>query len=149
MSGEDKRELILARLLEVAQTVVEPNCAFRNQLDIPETRRPAIVILDADEQTDDSAFGRKRPCNGPLIVAAAPEIFILAESKPANIGAVLNGLRRRFLKAVLHDESLVALCTDGDIRYEGFTTGLAVGRSMEGECGVNLTFRYTLRPDRL
>lgn len=147
--AEDRREDILARLVEVAQTIVEPNCVFRNQIDIPETRRPAISIFDADEDTDDSCFGRGRPANAPLIVAMSPQILIEAEGKPAVVGALISDLRRRFVKAVLHDAALVGLCKDGDIRYEGMATGFAVGRSMEGECGIHLTFRYVLRPDKL
>jgi len=147
--SEDKREAILARLVEVAKTLTEPDCVFRNQTEIPESKRPAIVILDADETADEAAYGRGRPANAPNVILLQPEIFILLEAAPDKIGTELNGFRNRVLKAVLHDASLLALCKDGDIRYDGFATGLAVGRSMEGEGGIGLTFRYVLRPDKL
>lgn len=143
------REAILARLAEVAATIVEPNCVFRNQVEIPERRRPAIVILDADEEADQSAYGRGRPASAAAIVDLTPELFLLAEAIPAEIGSVLNGIRDAFLKAVLTDTSLIALCKDGDIRYGGFETGLGAGRSMEGEGKLFLTFRYVLRPAQL
>lgn len=155
--SQDRREDILARLVAVAATLVTEDCAFRNTISVPEKKRPAIVILDGDEIADEADNERKRPPLAPRIVAMTPEVHFLlegradtaAEGDQVRVGGALNTLRTRFLKAVLTDASLVALCVDGDIRYDGFTTGLGAGRSMEGEAGVGLTFRYLLRPDKL
>lgn len=155
--AEDKRELILDRLFTVYQEVAGEKFAFRNRTDVPEKARPAIILLDADETTDESSYGKGRPANGPVIVGLTPETYLLVEGKSDSsakadekkVGAEINALRIKVLKAVLHDASLVALCKDGEIRYDGFSTGLAAGRTMEGEASLSLTFRYVLRPDRL
>lgn len=145
----DIREEILARLLIVVGVVVGTDKAFRNQIEIPESARPAIVILDADEIADEADNNRKRPAISPRIVSMSPEIYILVGSKPADIGTDLNTLRTALIKAILTDDSLVALCHDGQVIYDGFSTGLAAGRSMEGEAGVSFTFPYVLRPSQL
>jgi len=46
----DRRELILARLLAIASGIPGIRNAYRNQDEINESQRPAILILDADEQ---------------------------------------------------------------------------------------------------
>lgn len=145
----DKREKILERLVEVGASVVGDGKAFRNRVEIPESVRPAFVVLDADEFADESDYGRKRPPMAPRIVGMSPEIYILLGEKPERIGPALSGVRASLIKAILSDASLVELCHDGDIRYGGFETGLAAGRSMEGECRLNFTFQYLLRPDKL
>lgn len=145
----DRRESILARLVVIAKTVVAPECVFRNQNDIPETARPAIVIYDADEVADSQAFGRGRPPMGTNIMIMSPEVFALLEAGAVDIGPALNTLRARFVKAVLTDATLVALVHNNDIRYTGFTTALAVGRSMEGDSGIGLEIRYLFRPEEL
>lgn len=147
--SEDKREAILARLVYVAGSIVDPKFVFRNQVDIPENARPAIVILDGDEDVDESSAGRGRPANGPAIVTMKPEFFLLLEAGAEKVGPALNLYRAKVIKAVTQDNSLIALCLNGDIRYEGFATGLGIGRSMEGESGFGFSFRYILRPDKL
>lgn len=142
--AENKRADILARIIVVAKTIVAPNCVYRNVTDVPETRRPAIVMLDGDETADESAYGRKRPSNGPVEMILKPELFILCSDL-----AELETTQHQAIKAFLTDSSLVARCHDGDIRYLGLATGLGVGRSMEFECGLDFEFRYMLRPDRL
>lgn len=147
--SEDKREAILARLVVLAATIVPEANVYRNQIDIPEKQRPAMVILDGDEEADQSAYGRRRPANGPVIMAMDPEIFLLLGGDSETVGTRLNEYRALVVKAVLEDASLLALSHEGDIRFRGFTTGLAVGRSMEGEAGFGFTFNYVLRPNKL
>lgn len=149
--AQDKRELILARVFAVYTAVADANngFAFRNRLDIPENKRPAIILLDADESPDESAYARKRPANGPAVVGLTPETYILASGDSADIGTTLNTWRSRIIKAILTDETLLALSHDGDIRYAGFATGLANGRSMEGEAGLSFVFNYMLFPSKL
>lgn len=145
----DHREAILSRLLEIAAGIEGVTKAYRNQDDIPEKSRPAIVILDGDEAADDGDPGR-RPTTAPRRIGMTPEIYILLGSSPENVGSSINLIRARFVKAVMTDATLRGLTLDGDgIRYEGCATGLARGRSMEGEMGVSLTFTYVMRPEKL
>ena len=50
----DRREDILARLLAIASGIDGVTRAYRNKDEIPETSRPAIVILDGDEAANDA-----------------------------------------------------------------------------------------------
>lgn len=145
----DRREMILARLLEIARTVEGVSAAFRNRDEISEKQRPAIVILDADEAADDSDPSA-RPSRSPRSVAMTPEIYILLGAKPEDLGTAINVLRARVVKAVLTDVALPAILgSNGQVRYEGCATALARGRSMEGEMGVSFSFTYVLRPEEL
>lgn len=145
----DPREAILARLFEVAKTVVGNDNTFRNTSDIPDKIRPAICILDGDETTDESNFGRKRPANAPLIMGLEPEIWLVTSNGSDDIGADLHRLKKRVLHAVLSDAPLLALCHDGEVRYEGMTTALANGRGMVGQAQLFVRFMYVMRPAAL
>lgn len=153
MAEINRRELILDRLRTLFEGVDGVRAAYRNKIDAPEHLRPAVVILDADEDVDEEiGDGRGRPVGlAPVICSMTPEVYILAgvSSQSENVGSILNALRTRLIRAVANDQTLIDLCKDGDIRYLGFATGLAVGRSMEGEAGISFQFRYMLRPDRL
>jgi hypothetical protein len=141
----DKRERILARLLQIAAGVEGVNKAWRNRGRLSETARPAIVILDADE-TAEETDPAGRPSNSPRRVVMTPEQYLLLSDTPENVGAAINLMRSRYLYAVLTDATLRAIVgTTGEIRYEGCATGLAEGRSMEGEMGVSISFRYAMK----
>jgi hypothetical protein len=145
----DRREMILARLLEIARNVEGIVTAFRNKDEIGEKQRPAIVILDADEAADD-ADPASRPSRAPRRISMTPEIYIMLGMKPEHIGTSINMLRARLIKAILADAELSLIAgSNGDIRYEGCATALARGRTMEGEMGVSFSFAYVLRPDDL
>lgn len=147
---EDKREDILARLPAVAATIFGgEDHVFRNTLEIPEGTRPACVILDGDEEADESGYGKGRPAHGPAIVTMRPEIHIILGDVADDVGTVLNDYRRELVKAIITDASLVATCLHGDIRFEAFSTGLAAGRNMEAQGRLDMSFRYVLRPEKL
>jgi hypothetical protein len=145
----DTREAILARLLVLFKGILGEKHAFRNRLNIPDELLPALSVLDGDESPDDSSYGRGRPANGPVVVTMRPEIYGFVAGDDDDVGPALSALRADVLKAVLNDATLLGLCKDGDIRYEGFASGLANGRSLEGEMGLALAFVYVLRPSRL
>jgi hypothetical protein len=146
----DAREAILARLLVLAKTcIADPSHVFRNKLRIADELLPAISILDGDETPDDSSYGRGRPASTPVVVTMRPEIYGFVASDEASAGEELNAMRKALLKAILNDATLLGLCKDGDIRYEGFASGMANGRSLEGEMGLALAFVYVLRPKSL
>lgn len=143
----DRREDILARLLVVAQGLPGMTAAVRNAGGLSDDKRPAVVILDADEVAEPAADSRGR---GPQMVTMTPEIYILLSGAPADVGTQINAMRAGLIKAVLDDAALQTLVTtNGAIRYEGCATGLARGRSMEGEMGVSIGFTYPLRTNEL
>jgi hypothetical protein len=145
----DTREQILSRLETIFATITPTVTVHRNRLRIPDEQLPAVAMLDGDESPDDTGYGRGRPANGPIIVTMRPEIYAFAGGKQDTVGTTLNTLRTAILGAVLNDETLLGLCKDGDVRYEGYSTGLAQGRSLEGELAIAFAFVYVLRPAAL
>jgi hypothetical protein len=144
----DKREAILARLVAIAGTIQGVVTAARNQPDVDDEARPAIVILDADEAADDAdPASTMRGSAARRRVGMTPEIYILLGANPENVGTAINAMRAKVIKAILTDATLnTILGTNGAIRYEGCATGLSRGRSLEGEMGVSFTFSYILNP---
>ena len=146
----DRREAILARLVEVAAGLDGVATAVRNQDEISERARPAIAVFDADEAADEAAERQDHPGRAPNIVVMTPEVLILLGAAPASVGPALNALRAKLVKAVLTDPQLLALAgVNGRVRYAGCSTHLGHGRSMEGSMGVHFAFAYVLRPEQI
>jgi hypothetical protein len=146
----DKREAILARLVEIAAALDGVTTATRNQDELSERARPAIAVFDADEAVDEAAERQDHPGRAPNIVVMTPEVMILLGGTPENVGSALNALRAKLIKAVLTDSQLITLVgPNGRVRYAGCATHLGHGRSMEGFMGVQFTFAYVLRPEQL
>jgi hypothetical protein len=146
----DKREAILARLVAIAGGLDGVKAAVRNQDEVSERARPAIVVFDADEAADESAGERGRASPRPNVVEMSPETLILLGAPPETVGTTLNAMRAKLIKAVLTDNDLAVLTgTNGRVRYVGCSTHLGHGRSMEGTMAVQFTFAYVLRPDQL
>jgi hypothetical protein len=143
----DKREAILQRLTDIAAGLPGIVTAARNQDEISEHARPAIVIFDADETADERAVQRGHAGLAPNIVEMTPEVVILLGGLPEQVGTALNALRAQLIKAVLTDAQLAALTgPNGRLRYAGCSTHLRHGRSIEGLMAVQFTFTYVLRP---
>lgn len=141
----DRREAILQRLVEIAEGVDGVPFVFRNQLDLSERQRPAIVILDSDEVTDQGGSGPGKHPRAASVVSMTPEILILLQDNARVVGPALNSIRARLLRAVLSDTSLRTITgPNGFVRYEGCATGLSRGRNMEGEMGLSLAIQYPL-----
>jgi len=149
----DKRELILARLFIVLGTIPGVDACVRNRGDLPVNKRPAITLLDGDESAKESTFDRGRMGASPNIVVMSPEIYVvLADNKqsPQLIGPALNAFRAAIIKAVLTDAELQNLVGgNGEIRYEAAVTDLARGRTIDGEIGIHISFKYVINPNEL
>lgn len=145
----DRREAILSRLLDVLAGVDGVVLAARNRAEVSESRRPAIILLDADDEADEAIRGRGRPAFGPSRVEMTPEIWLLAGGAENNAGSELNTLRARIVRAVSTDAGLQALCLDGDIFYAGCNSRFAAGRQIEGDMLIRFAFSYILNPQEL
>jgi hypothetical protein len=156
----DRREEILARLEAILEGLAQdmrdstedprPRAtAARGRLDFDESERPILLLLDGDEDADQASFGRNHPASAANIVSLQPEVYVMIEGKPEDVGTRLNELRALVVKAVLTDAQLLALAHNGDVRYDGCVTGLSIGRSMEGEAALNFTLNYVFRPTAL
>jgi hypothetical protein len=149
----DPREAIMVRLQAIAISVLgNSERAHRNRLDFPDADRdprPRIVILEGDEEVNDDVPGRGRPASGPRIVTAKPHVFLLAGAKSETVGTALNLLRAQYLKAVLTDGALAGIAHKGEVNYAGMATGLAAGRTMQGEANLVLSIPYVMWPTEL
>lgn len=148
----DPREAILARLLAVAAAITGVVATARNESEFGELRRPSMTVLEGDEQADDGDPVRQRPTNAPRRVTMTPQIIIAVGGPSETVGATINGLRAALIKAVLADTTLQNLCASGrgaGLWYEGSSTELGRGRTMEAEMTVAFSFQYILYPDAL
>lgn len=149
----DKREEILTRLFELLQTVPGVTTVARNRGELPEDLRPAITLLDGDEEADLAAVAQGHMVQAPNIVTMRPEIYAVLqqrEPKNENVGQDLNTFRKEILRVIIGDNNLKTLVgTNGLIFYEGCLTDLASGRSMQGQIQVRLAFRYVMKPSEL
>jgi len=141
----DKREQILVRLTAIAEGLSGVALAGRNDIGIAESKRPAIVILDGNEQAEEPRSEKPR---APRRVVMSPQIFVMAtKDAGSNVGSELNAIRAALVKAAATDATLKSLVgTNGEIQYQGCETGLARGRQVEGEMSVALSFAYILDP---
>jgi hypothetical protein len=144
----DPRESILARLEAILTEMGVFTTVLRNDIQVPESKLPGAVLLDGDELPDEDS-GKVRPGRGPVIMRMAPEIYVLVQEEPANVGPNLNLTRAQMVDRICTDTQLLALAKDGDVRYIGMQTGLAIGRSMKGEAGLMFSIAYVAYPGRL
>lgn len=148
----DKREQILSTLYASLVSVpgMTADTVFRNRDQLPDDKRPAILLLDGDEEGHAQADGRNRIASAPNLVTMKPEIyFAIEDRKPQNedVGPDVNAMRAKILKTVLNDQSVIGLCTN--VFYAGLITDLAKGRDMIGQMGLSINFTYYLKPSEL
>lgn len=143
--SEDKRELILARLLEILNGVSDFNRVDRNVDELPEMVRPCAVLIDGDEQRSTDAQGRD---GQPIIMIMSPVIAIGVSSPSADdLGAAASVLRGAVIKAVLNDATLRSIAgTNRRIFYDGLTGKLSHGSLMAADAELRFAISYPLKP---
>lgn len=140
----DRREEVLARLPAIG-TALGYTTVARNEDNIPGLNRPGWIVLDGDENADDSTEGRGRPSNAPEIVRMVVEVILLLGKTASAVGTDLNTRRRAAIVAIKTDSALrSAVSNNGEIRYLGLATEFASGRTMEGEMRLSFQFKYPL-----
>jgi|SRR5579864_2485225 len=163
----DRRELILERLATILSGLTIPILGgpapkvatsipagnfVRNRNELDAKAVPGIILLDADEVQ----VPYKRPERGmtergvpDTIMKMTPEIYVILDVRGItneNVGPDLNAARLAILAAVLPDQQLQKIVgPNGDICYDGTVTDLARNRSMKGQLGISLTFKYPLK----
>jgi len=142
----DRREGIIARLVELMDSVDGVEVVYRNNPNPNEGKMPAIVVFDADEEQSPVPENmRNKGATAPVFLTMKPEIFIVLSDRAANAGSRLNELRARVLKAIANDQTLVDLATtNGRINLHSTRTGFAVGRSLAAEMKIEIGFTYPL-----
>ena len=154
----DLRELILARVLVILQGVMTANPALvntvvRNRALLRNEKRPALVLLDGDEQSKLDRNDRSGRAVGfaPSIMTMRPQIFILAEEqRPTNaeLGPDLNLLRKNVIEALAADTTLKTHYTaNGSINYNSTVTDMKSGGAVTGMMMLDFSINYPLIPD--
>lgn len=152
----DTREAILARILVLAQAVKTDDTtiktAIRNRGPLETDKRPAIVLLDGDEQ--DALPGRPPGRGGlpipPAIMTMTPELFVLLDEvrpRPETSGTRLNAYRDALMEAIAGDTELLTLLgSNGRVRYKGCATDLKSGSALAGEMRLDFAYTYVVKP---
>lgn len=143
----DRREDILTRLQLILQGISGYQ-VYRARGDLPNVKRPALLLLDADEEALPQP-NNSRPAHAPYVVIMRPEIVIVLATPDANrtnVGAQLNAMRVELCRLILNDPELIGICTSsGYIRYEGCITDLGQGRDFEGKMTLVFAFAYIFK----
>lgn len=155
----DRREEILSRLL-VILTAVPPqvgspvHTVFRNRGELPDDKRPSIVLLDGGE-TIKTPYGNKgRVLMSPAVMTLRPQIFLLLQPRKtidnAGVGAELNLFRKAIIKAIANDQDLTHLCgSNGGIQLDSCETDMQTGSTLTGEMRFDFSIDYMLDPYNL
>lgn len=139
----DKREAILARLMEVCAGLTGIVSAARNVLDVPALARPAFVVQDGSEERLDAAISDNRSGAGRFELNA--QCWLLIRGGANDVGPLMSLFRARLLSAITADAALRSLTgTVGGIRYDGCTVSEPTPESKEPRMDLNFTFVYTL-----
>lgn len=142
----DQREAILSRLVTVCSGVEGVNAADRNQLDVSEMARPAVIVLDGTETlvTAQPTSGRVATVSEKQRMELHPQIIIaLRGNSGGEAGSLLTLYRNRVLAAILNDTALRnSVTTNGSIRYEGCVVPPPDAEAREYRIDLNLVFTY-------
>ena len=139
----DKREAILARLLELCAGLPGIAAARRNVLDVTGLARPAIVVFDGSEERLDQPQSDNR--SAVTRFELNPQCWIMVRAGAADAGPLMSMFRSRLLYAIVNDTTLRSLTgTVGGLRYEGCTVAEPTPESKEPRLDLNFTCVYTL-----
>jgi hypothetical protein len=150
-----KREAILVRIAEVIATIPGIETAGRNVDRIADSKLPAAILFDGDEQS----FENLRATGGAInVVSMTPAIVVSLGDVPENVGTVTNEWLAKVQKAILFDSQIEELAGgrsatlrihNGGARYVAATTSLAEGRSAEVNLTVHFSIAYPFNPTTL
>lgn len=154
--GPNKREQILDRLQELmGESYISARTIKRNLGLVHADARPAIAILDGDEQRNVPQITPRRGYMVPMIITMRPQVFILPEvrpppddeSNPLNVGQIVNEFRELIVRVVAQDPALQELVSpNGDIAYLGMETDLKSGMRLDGQARLDFAFSYPFDP---
>jgi hypothetical protein len=150
----DVREDILERLLEVVATIPNIRSAHRNNIDISETRLPAAIVLDGDEESDGASDVSMKQPHRPYNVQMTPGIIVQVQDDNVVLGSIVTTFRRELIKRVLTDAGLNEIAKtgrlgNGAIRYLGCQTDVGWTRTGYAALTAQFMFKYALKPDDL
>jgi hypothetical protein len=160
------REQIIRHVFDICvahatDAAIDVKTVVRNRGLIDNDKRPAIVILDGDEQPAilaPQSRTNSRHIFRPALVAMSPQIFIIMdELRPTgdklyngqlvNIGTSLNLRRDALVKVLVTDAPLAnMLGPNGAIIYNGCETDLKSGGGLAGQMRIDFIIKYLYDP---
>lgn len=144
----DKRELILARLPIVCEAIEGIVAVARNKLDVPQLKRPAIIIQDGSQQR--LLAPKTDRFSAHQLMELSPQIWVYVRAGAGDAGPLMTLYHNRIAKAVIADPTLRQLVGQrGSIRYEGQSVPEPTPESKEPRMDVNVVFTYLLRMEDL
>lgn len=156
----DVRENILARLLEVVAAIPNIRSAHRNNIDLPETQLPAVIVLDGDEESDGTSDVSMKQPHRPYNVQMTPGIVVQVQDDNVVLGSIVTAFRGELIKRVLSDIELNQIVRtsvpsdpkmrgNGAIRYLGCQTDVGWTRTGYAALTAQFMFKYSLKPEDL
>jgi len=144
----DRREQLLARMVAICASL-NPTTSGRNILAVDDIKRPALIVLDGDEQASGSD-PITRPNNAPRRLMLESIVHVLVDDVPGEVGTTLNIWRRQLISAIESDATLRSLTqADGTVRYVGLDVGMMPARNAAGAMYLKFQLTYWLRINEL
>lgn len=142
----DRREAILAQLMAIFAAVPGILRVGRNMEDVSAAYRPAIVMHDAAESSEQLS-GRPRQSPKDLMVLS-PQIYLLLGARQSVVGSEVSALRALIIPAIYNDLTLLDLIGarrgNGDIHYTGCGLDTTPGENREARLELSFDFTYVL-----
>ena len=144
-----KREDILARLLTILNTIEVFKLVARNLDEFPERVRPAVILLDGDEEAVAELARPWVKGKAYTVVQMNPLIVISMFGKPQDVGTDLNELMARIVTAVMSDVELTTIVVaNSQCGVYYLASDYRLSHSLAMDCDMQMRFgiRYTLLP---
>jgi len=144
-----KREDIMARLLVILNTVEGFKFVARNVDEFPEKIRPAVILLDGDEEAVAELARPWVKGKAYTVVQMNPLIVISMGGRPQDVGADINELMARTVTAVLSDVELTTIVVvNAQCGVYYLASDYRLSHSLAMDCDMQMRFgiRYTLLP---
>jgi hypothetical protein len=123
----------------------------RNRGALPTDVRPAIILLDGDEENagSNSTNGRSMLMR-PSLMTMRPELYVVLDErrlKNDTVGESLNNYRMLIARAIATDEQMATLLgSNGKVVYNGCATDLKSGSALTGQMRLDFAFTYLFVP---
>ncbi|MBR1150081.1 hypothetical protein [Bradyrhizobium sp. JYMT SZCCT0428] len=144
----DKREAVMVRLLAIAKDIEDVESAERNAPLADDVDARRISLLEGAEEVNEE-FGSRHAADKGIVVMI-PQLLIACSARTRDVGADLNMIRGRLIKAVMTDTELLALTVNKrSIRYAGMDSDLAFAMLMEGRMAIRFRIAVMLDPKAL
>ena len=144
-----KREDILARLLVILNTIEVFKLVARNLDEFPERVRPAVILLDGDEEAVAELARPWVKGKAYTVVQMNPIIVVSMGGKPEDVGPDINELMARIVTAVMTDAELTTIVVvNAQCGVYYLASDYRLSHSLAMDCDMQMRFgiRYTLLP---